>query len=72
MGVYSSMTKLKELERDTAALSEEELSEFRRWNAECDARVRDRELEGDVRAGGLDQLAEEALADYRAGRSRPR
>ena len=72
VGVYSSMTKLKELERDTAALSEEELSEFRRWNAECDARVRDRELEGDVRAGGLDQLAEEALADYRAGRSRPR
>jgi hypothetical protein len=66
------MAKLKDLEREIASLSEEELSEFRRWYAEFDARVWDRELEADVRAGALDGLAEEALADHHAGRSRPR
>ena len=64
--------KLKDLERDIAALSDEELSEFRRWYAGFDARAWDRELEADVRAGALDRLADEALADHRAGRSRPR
>jgi hypothetical protein len=64
--------KLKDLEREIAALSDEELSEFRRWYAEFDARAWDRELETDVRAGALDGLADEALADHRAGRSRPR
>jgi hypothetical protein len=64
--------KLKDLERDISALSDEELSEFRRWYAEFDARVWDRELDADVRAGTLDRFADEALADHRAGRSRPR
>jgi hypothetical protein len=64
--------KLKDLEREIAALSDDELSEFRRWYADFDARVWDRQLETDVREGALDQLAEEALADHRAGRSRPR
>ena len=64
--------KLKDLEREIAALSDDELSEFRRWYADFDARVWDRELESDVREGALDSLAEEALADHRAGRSRPR
>jgi hypothetical protein len=71
-GVYSGMTKLKDLEREIASLSEKELSEFRRWYAEFDARGWDRELEADARAGSLDHLAAEALADHRAGRSRPR
>jgi hypothetical protein len=66
------MTKLKDLEREIASLSDKELSEFRRWYAEFDARAWDRKLEADVRAGSLDHLADEALADHRAGRSRPR
>jgi hypothetical protein len=64
--------KLKDLERDISALSDEELSEFRRWYAEFDARVWDRELATDVKAGALDHLADEAIADHRAGHSRPR
>jgi len=66
------MTKIEKLERDIESLSEQELSEFRRWYAVFDASVWDRELEADVRAGALDQLADEALADHRAGRTRPR
>ena len=66
------MTRIEKLEREIASLSEEELSEFRRWYAEFDASVWDRELEADVRAGALDQFADEAIADHRRGRTRPR
>lgn len=65
------MTNVEKLEREVAALSEEELAEFRRWYAEFDAAVWDRRVEADARAGGLDRLADEALAEHRAGRSRP-
>ncbi|AHG93414.1 hypothetical protein J421_5879 (plasmid) [Gemmatirosa kalamazoonensis] len=65
------MTKVEKLERDVAALSETELAEFRRWYAEFDAAVWDRRLAADVAAGALDRFADEALAEHRAGRSRP-
>ena len=66
------MSKLERLEQDIEALSDEELSAFRRWYAEFDAAAWDREFDADVRSGALDRLADEALADHRAGRSRPR
>jgi hypothetical protein len=66
------MSKLAKLEQDIETLSDEELSAFRLWYAEFDAAVWDRELEADARAGALDQLADEALADHKAGRSRAR
>lgn len=66
------MTKVEKLEREIATLSDNELNEFRRWYAEFDAAAWDRQIEADVESGALDQLAEEALADHRAGRSRPR
>ena len=65
------MTHVEKLEREIASLSPDELAEFRRWYAEFDAAVWDRQLEADVEAGALDRLADEALADHRAGRSRP-
>jgi hypothetical protein len=66
------MTKVEKLEREIATLSETELSEFRRWYLEFDAVAWDRELDADVRSGALDSFADEAIADHRAGRSRPR
>ena len=66
------MTKVEQLERDIASLSEKELGEFRRWYAEFDAKVWDRQFEADAQSGALDGLADEALADHRAGRSRSR
>ncbi len=72
MVVNESMTKVEKLEREIATLSDKELNEFRRWYAEFDAAAWDRQIEADVESGALDQLAEEALADHRAGRSRPR
>ncbi len=66
------MTKVEKLERDIATLSEKELGEFRRWYAEFDGKVWDRQIEADAQSGALDSLADEALADHAAGRSRPR
>jgi hypothetical protein len=64
------MTHVERLEREIAALSQEELAEFRRWYAEFDAAAWDRQIEADAAAGALDRLADEALAEHRAGRSR--
>ena len=66
------MTKVEKLERDIASLSDKELGEFRRWYTKFDGEAWDRQMEADAQSGALDQLADEALADHAAGRSRPR
>lgn len=66
------MTKVEKLERDIATLSGKELAEFRRWYAEFDGEAWDRQFEADAQSGALDLLADEALSDHAAGRSRPR
>ena len=64
------MTKIESLERQIRGLSAQELAEFRRWFAAFDAAVWDAQLEADAAAGKLDALADAAIADHRAGRSR--
>jgi hypothetical protein len=64
------MTRLEKLERQIAALSAEERALFREWYEQYDAAEWDRQLEADAAAGKLDHLADAALADHRAGRSR--
>jgi hypothetical protein len=66
------MNTISDLERAVRDLSREELSEFRAWFLEFDAGAWDRQFSQDVKAGRLDALADEALADLRAGRTRPR
>ena len=65
------MTKIEQLEREIATLSAVELSEFRRWFADFDAEAWDRQFEHDAQSGALDALADDALADHRARKSRP-
>ncbi len=65
------MSTVNEIERAIRSLSRAELSEFRAWFLEFDAEAWDRQFEQDVAAGRLDALADEALADLRAGRTRP-
>jgi hypothetical protein len=64
------MTKIEALEHQIRGLSPEELAEFRRWFTAFDAAVWDAELEVDAAAGKLDALADKAIAEHRAGRSR--
>ena len=63
------MTKVEHIERQIEDLSKEELLELRRWWAQHDAATWDAQLEGDVEAGKLDRLADEALGDHAAGRT---
>ena len=61
------MTKVQAIEKEVEPLSGKELVAFRRWFEELDAEAWNRQLEGDVHAGRLDALAEEALEASEAG-----
>ncbi len=63
------MTRIEKLEREVQVLSRAELAAFRDWFHEYDSDEWDRKIEEDVRAGKLDALAKEAIADYKAGRT---
>ena len=65
------MTKVEKLEQEIAALTPEERSSFREWFAAFDAAEWDSQFERDATSGALDKLADAALAEHRAGRSRP-
>lgn len=64
------MGNVESIEQAVESLPPSELAEFRRWFAEFDAAVWDRQIEQDAAFGKLDGLAAEALADYRAGPTR--
>ena len=64
------MTRIEKLEREIKKLSPEELTSLREWFRKYDAEAWDRQIEEDVRAGRLDAVAEESLADYKAGRTK--
>ncbi|MGE5304008.1 MAG: hypothetical protein ACM3TN_11895 [Alphaproteobacteria bacterium] len=64
------MTTVETIEKVIAQLPPEELAKFRRWFLEFDAAAWDAQIEADAAAGKFDALAEEALAEYRAGKAR--
>jgi hypothetical protein len=64
------MGKLEELEQRIRSLPPEELSRFRAWFLEFDHQAWDRQIEADAKAGKLDGLVNEAVADYKAGKAR--
>jgi hypothetical protein len=63
------MSTLDEIERAIRQLPPEDLTALRAWFAEYDAEAWDRQLEEDVQAGRLDELAREALDDLDAGQT---
>lgn len=65
------MGKLEQITKSVEALEGEEFKAFERWFAELQAERWDRQIEADAEAGRLDKLAAQALADHRAGRTRP-
>ena len=64
------MSELEELERRIRKLSPQDLAKFRAWFAEFDHALWDRQIEADSKSGKLDRLANEALADYKAGKAK--
>lgn len=65
------MGKIETIEQQIKALSAEELARFRAWFLEYDWAAWDRQLERDINAGKLDALADKALRDHAAGKSKP-
>lgn len=61
------MENVRSIEHAVESLPPSELAEFRRWFAEFDGYAWDRQIEKDASSGKLNQLAAEALADYRVG-----
>jgi hypothetical protein len=64
------MSEVEQLEERIAKLAPRDLATFRAWFVEFDARVWDKQIEADAKAGRLDGLIAEALADYKAGKAR--
>ena len=64
------MTEIEQLEQRIERLSREELARFRAWFIEFDAQCWDRQIEADAKAGKLDRLVDESIADYKAGKSK--
>ena len=59
------------LEQEIGELSPAEIEKLRAWFAAYDAEQWDCDFERDADSGALDRQAENALADHRAGRTRP-
>jgi hypothetical protein len=64
------MTTLEEIEKAVSDLHVDQLAEFRAWFEEYETAPFDRKIERDATSGRLDRLAEQALADFGAGRAR--
>ena len=67
---WEAMMRIEELEREVENLSRAELAAFRDWFRQYDSDEWDHQIERDVRAGKLDNMARQALTDYRAGKAR--
>jgi hypothetical protein len=61
---------VEDIEKAVAKLPPAELAKFRAWFEAFEADRFDRKIERDARAGKLDRLAEQALAEFRSGRAR--
>ena len=65
------MTAVEAITAAIAELPPEQVAQVREWLNERVEAEWDAQIEQDERAGRLDALADRALAEYRAGRTRP-
>jgi hypothetical protein len=64
------MSTLEQIEAAILTLPSNEFNRLRQWLADVDYQRWDAQLEQDINEGKLDALAEEAIADFAAGRGR--
>ena len=62
---------LHEIEKHVSELPPEQFAAFAAWFIEFKNELWDRQIEADVNAGRLDQLAKEAFDEEAAGLTRP-
>ena len=64
------MTKLEDIEKAVTQLSDDERAKLRAYLDELNAQAWDAQIERDAKAGELDKLEEQPLANYKAGRTK--
>ena len=64
------MSQVEMLEQTIRQLSPGEMTAFRAWFVEFDAAEWDRQIEMDCESGKLDRLAESAIEEYQAGKTK--
>jgi hypothetical protein len=64
------MTKLEKMEQEIASLAPADLHKLADWFVGYRDALWDSEMEDDIKAGRLDAIAAEVLADHKAGRTR--
>jgi hypothetical protein len=65
------MNTVETITNAIAQLPPDQVDQIRAWLAEYEERKWDEQIACDEREGRLDALAERALAEHRAGRTRP-
>jgi hypothetical protein len=71
LDMFSSMTKLEQIEKAITALKPEEVSKLAAWFDEFQESLWDQQIAEDTDAGRLDSLAADALAAHKSGRTKP-
>lgn len=61
---------VKSIEHAVKQLGREDLAIFREWFSSFDAAEWDAQIERDITAGKLDQLADEGIEEFEAGATR--
>lgn len=65
------MRSVEEIESEIAKLAPAEVRLVAKWLEEYAAELWDKRIEEDAAAGKLDKFVEEALEEYRQGKTRP-
>ncbi|MDQ0321285.1 hypothetical protein QO002_003423 [Pararhizobium capsulatum DSM 1112] len=64
------MTKLEHIEKSVTDLAPDEFQKFAAWFERLQATRWDAQIQADAERGALDNLADSAISDFRAGRTR--
>jgi len=60
-----AMTMLMQIEEEIKGLPQNEFSKLREWFSKYDSEIWDKQISTDSQVGKLDNLAEQAIRDYR-------
>ena len=62
------MENIQTIEKAVSKLSKLDLKNFRNWYEKFDQKVWDDQFNGDAKSGNLDMIADQAIADFKAGK----
>jgi len=65
------MRSVEEIEAEIAKLNPADVRQVAKWLADYEAELWDKQIEDDVDEGKLDRYINEALEEYRHGKTRP-